>query len=127
MKKSISDRLDILFLKANKIANESNPHRDSKWFRHKQSFVCKINNPKYINPDAYYLHELYLSDKETDELFEIVEGFPMWLNVYLSGKTSIKNMIDVYTPENLEKLVAKYESIMTTLMKRKIEFLKNKK
>jgi len=126
MEKSISDRIDMLFLKANKIANESNPLRDSKWIRHKQNSVCKITNPKYINPEAYELYEVYLNDDQTCELFDILEGLPSWIDNYLSGRTSIKNMIEIYTPENLEKIILYHESIITKLIKSKIEFLKNK-
>lgn len=121
--KSIEQRVNQLFSITNKIANEANPYRDKQWKRHEMSSILRIKNPKFIKAECYYLFEVYLKEDLQDKMWDILEGFSMWLDTFQSGRTSLKAMIEVFTPENLEKILSKHEENAKLLVRAKKEFL----
>lgn len=124
--KSCEERFEQLFKTAFSICFEDNPERIG-WEKHKIDCDVKITNKKFIKPDAYYLIEVYLSDEGTDNLFHIVEGIPMWLETYHSGRCSIDAMINEFTPENMERILKKGEEQIVQIEKEKNDFINAQK
>jgi hypothetical protein len=111
LESSTKERVEALIIRATTIAYESNNKREG-WELHKLNSEVEITNSADIKTDEYYLHNIYLSadSEEYNNLWNIVEGFPQFLATYLSGRTSIHNMLTVYTPENLEEILNKHEN-----------------
>lgn len=122
--KSLMDRWKDLFALAVNISHEDNPERQG-WPLHSNNCAFRITNDKYVNKDVYYLCEVYLNKEERDYLYAVVEGLPIWVNTYLSGKSSIANKINKYTPENFEKMIAEYEEKLEKISLKRKEFIEN--
>ena len=126
MEQSLKERCDKVFNAAIKIEIESNPNRIG-WELHPQNTQVKITNLKDIKPDEYYMRRLYLEGENYDNLFHITEGLPMWLDTYLSGRTSPKNMLEQYTIENLETMLTKMELDLVKIEQARNEFIARQK
>ena len=119
---SAQQRCDKLFKDAFALCYEDNPARIG-WERHTIDSDVIITNPNHIQPEAYYLPEVYLSTELQDVLFNITEGFTAWLETYKSGRTSLHNMLTVYTIDNLEKILSGYEAQIALVHEAKNKFI----
>lgn len=115
--KSYSEQVENIIGLSFKILYESNPNRIG-WELHTLDVNEDIKNVKFkdtLPTDVYYLYQCYmdlLGDELLEELWNINEGFSMWIETFESGRTSINNMLNVYTVENLESKIKKYEPIV---------------
>ena len=119
--KSYEDQLNYIFESQYIITNEDNPCRKG-WDLH----TVELFTEKKItgqSPNKYYLFECYLNENLKDALFEIEDFFSGWIDTYINGKTSIYNLVNVYTPENLEKKITYYTSIVNEALKKRAIFL----
>ena len=116
LKKSFEEQVDSIIGSSFKILYECNPNREG-WEKHSVNVNDDIKGVKLNNTlptNKYYLYQCYsglLGEELLDELWHINEGFSQWVEIFESGRCSIHDNIHVYTIENLEKLIAKYEPI----------------
>lgn len=115
--KSYSEQVENIIGLSFKILYESNPNRIG-WELHTLDVNEDIKNVKFkdtLPTNVYYLYQCYmdlLGEELLEELWNINEGFSMWVETFESGHTSINNMLNVYTIENLESKIQKYEPIV---------------
>lgn len=115
--KSLMDKVNEIIGLSFKILYESNPNRKG-WDNHPVNVNDDIKGVKLndtVSTDAYYLYECYsdlLGEEMVDKLWHINEGFSLWVEKFENGLCSINDAINVYTIENLEKLIAEYEPIV---------------
>ena len=111
--KSYSEQVENIIGLSFKILYESNPNRIG-WELHTLDVNEDIKNVKFkdtLPTNVYYLYQCYkdlLGEELLEELWNINEGFSMWIETFESGCTSINNMLNVYTIENLESKIKKY-------------------
>ena len=120
---SYKEQIDGIFLMQSIITNESNPFR-SWQINNLEVFTDKQLIP--LNENVFYLYEFYEKELENtiitdeygkesnllNELFYIEDFFGGWIDTFLNGNTSIYNMLNVYTVENLEKKIKHYANVI---------------
>jgi hypothetical protein len=124
--KSIENRCNDLFKMAFWICYEDNPCRVG-WELHSNNSDVVITRSEDIKPNEYYLIDVYMDGENIDKLYDITEGFVLWIDTYKSGRTSIFNMLNLYTPEKLEELLQKYESNIKVIVALRDNFVKKQK
>lgn len=113
--KSLENRCNNLLDLVGKILYESNPNRKG-WELHEMKTFSEftLKDTLFIT-NNYNLYECYKSHLVEAEimgaLWDIEDGFALWVDTFKSGRTSIDKMLNVYTVENLEKMLNEYEPI----------------
>lgn len=121
MERSLEERVDAVLKRAFSLAYEDNPSR-TEWPLHPVDADFEIVRPEDNRGDAYYMAEIYLPEYLFDELVGVTEALPAFVDTYLSGKTSLHNLLNVFTPDNLEKKVTHAEQVVTQADNLRAEF-----
>lgn len=119
---SQKDRVDSVLKRAFALAYEDNPAR-TEWPLHPIDADFDIRCPEDIRGDVYYMGELYLTTDLLDEVIGITEALPAFLDTYLSGRTSLDNLLHVYTPENLDRKLTQAELVLSQAESLRDEFM----
>jgi hypothetical protein len=111
---SLEDKSFRVLSKAFSFAYEDNPAR-TEWPLHPINADFQILNPKHQKGDVYYMAELYLDTEKFDALISLTESLPSFIDTYFSGRCSLHDTLNVYTPEKLESLVDKADILISEI------------
>lgn len=109
---SLEERVSRILSKAFSLCYEDNPSR-TEWPAHPINCDFAIANPDDLRPQSYYMAEIYLPEDLFDKLVYLTEGLPCWIDTYRSGRCSINDLLNRYTPEALEDRLADAERTIT--------------
>ena len=123
---SLKGRYEAIIKKAFNYTYEDNPARVG-WELHKIDCDVEIINPNDVKANEYYLIGVYLPEDLQDKIIEITESLPMFVDTYLTGRTSIYNMVNYFTPEKLEEQLLNAENILLKVEPIRNEFIKRNK
>jgi hypothetical protein len=122
---TLKERYEILMGKALKYAYEKNPNYSD--FNEKTEDLAEYKITKDVSTKDYYCHTIYLNKLPTglyDEIWGVIEALPIWIDTYLSGKTSLYNMVNYYTSEQLENRIIWAEGVVEKIMIYRENFIK---